>query len=58
MALRTQPNDRVASALNSLSQDELRSPELNPAQMLAWRTPAELFKANILGRGHRRENLS
>jgi len=48
--------------LNSLSQDELRAlcAGLNatPRKCLCFRTPAEVFKANILGRGNRRANLS
>lgn len=46
----------------SLSQDELRTlcAGLNatPRKCLGFRTPAEVFKANILGRGNRRANLS
>jgi len=47
---------------NSLSQDELRAlcAGLNatPRKCLGFRTPAEVFKANLLGRGHRRAKLS
>lgn len=47
---------------NTLSQEELRQlcAGLNatPRKCLGFRTPAEVFRANILGRGHRREKLS
>lgn len=47
---------------NSLSQEELRTlcAALNstPRKCLGWRTPAEVFKANVLGRGNRREQIS
>ena len=47
---------------NTLSQEELRQlcAGLNatPRKCLGFRTPAEVFKANILGRGYRREKLS
>lgn len=47
---------------NSLSQDDLRAlcAALNatPRKCLSLRTPAEVFKANILGRGYRRTKLS
>jgi len=29
-----------------------------PRKCLGFRTPAEVFKANLLGRGHRRAKLS
>ncbi|MDQ1902546.1 hypothetical protein RAH32_19160 [Paracoccus sp. WLY502] len=47
---------------NSLSQEELRQlcAGLNatPRKCLGFRTPAEVFKANLLGRRYRREKLS
>jgi len=47
---------------NSLSQEELRAliAALNatPRNCLGFRTPAEVLKANLLGRGYRREKLS
>lgn len=47
---------------NTLSQEELRQlcAGLNatPRKCLGFRTPAEVFKANVLGRGYRREKLS
>lgn len=47
---------------NSLSQKELRQLCAGLAakrrKCLGFRTPAEVFKANLLGRGHRREKFS
>jgi len=47
---------------NSLTQEDLRQlcARLNatPRKCLGFRTPAEVFKANLLGRGHRRAKLS
>lgn len=46
----------------TLTQPDLRElcATLNatPRKCLGWRTPAEVFRANVLGRGHRRERLS
>lgn len=46
---------------NTLSQEELRQlcAGLNatPRKCLGFRTPAAVFRANVLGRGHRREKL-
>ncbi|WP_170295224.1 IS30 family transposase [Paracoccus aestuariivivens] len=47
---------------NSLSQEDLRllcaGLNATPRKCLGFRTPAEVFKANLLGRGHRRAKLS
>ena len=47
---------------NTLSQKELRQlcAGLNatPRKCPGFRTPAEVFRANVLGRGYRRANLS
>lgn len=47
---------------NTLTQEDVRricaGLDATPGKCLGFRTRAEVFKTNLLGRGHRREKLS